>query len=162
MGDFERKLTSGAVAGVIGTTTIYPLDIIKTKLQSGQYSSIIECVRDISKTGFRSFYRGLKANLIGIMPEKAIKLAVNHQFRQYFGSKQNIDPERLSIGYGMFSGGMAGLCQVVATNVFHSNEANGNSQDTRTTSGKGWPPACAIGSANGLTRPIQGNLCYLS
>ena len=117
MPDFERKLASGAIAGVIGTSIIYPLDIIKTKLQSGNYTSIGHCVREISKSGMSGFYRGIKANLIGIIPEKAIKLAVNHQFRQYFGSKQNIDPERLGIKYGMISGGMAGLCQVVATNV---------------------------------------------
>ena len=128
MPDFERKLASGAIAGVIGTTIIYPLDIIKTKLQSGNSPNIKNCIKEIASTGISGFYRGIRANLIGIIPEKAIKLAVNHQFRQYFADKQNIDPERLGIQYGMISGGMAGLCQVVATNV-KILIADGNRQD---------------------------------
>lgn len=91
------KLTVGAVAGgkkaichwiepaerlllvaVIGTTCIFPIDMVKTRLQasSGKYSGPIDCFRKIISTegGPRALYRGLAANLIGVSPEKAIKL----------------------------------------------------------------------------------------
>ena len=35
--------------------------------------------------GLRGFYRGLAPNLVGIIPEKAIKLAVNDYARERWG-----------------------------------------------------------------------------
>ena len=51
------KLISGAVAGVAGTLLIYPLDSIKTAIQSNSKLP----------SSFRHFYFGLSANLVGIM-----------------------------------------------------------------------------------------------
>jgi len=72
------KLVVGAVAGVIGTSCIFPIDMVKTRLQASTntYSSPIDCFRKILATegGPRALYRGLAANLIGVTPEKAIKL----------------------------------------------------------------------------------------
>jgi len=58
-------------------------------------------------------YRGLGSNLVGIVPEKAIKLAVNDYAREWLG---NGDGEGLGSGLGMVAGATAGFCQVVATN----------------------------------------------
>lgn len=84
------KLVSGAIAGVIGTSIIYPLDMVKTRLQnqskaagSVQYKGGLDCLRTIVRTeGVKGLYKGLPANLVGIIPEKAIKLAVNDYARE--------------------------------------------------------------------------------
>ena len=64
--------------------------------------------------GLRGMYRGLLANLVGVTPEKAIKLAANDYFRSLF-SKLTMN-DNLPAHLGMLSGALAGLCQVVATN----------------------------------------------
>ncbi|OLY82026.1 Mitochondrial substrate carrier family protein X [Smittium mucronatum] len=70
----------------------------------------------VARDGFRGLYRGLLPNLVGITPEKAIKLAVNDSMRGYFSKKHNTDINHISLLDGMISGGVAGFCQVIATN----------------------------------------------
>ena len=54
--------------------------MVKTRLQASasKYSGPIDCFRKIISTegGPRALYRGLTANLIGVSPEKAIKLVL--------------------------------------------------------------------------------------
>jgi Mitochondrial carrier protein len=75
------KLTVGALAGAFGTSCIFPIDMIKTRLQasSGRYTGPVDCFRQImaNEGGIRGFYKGLIPNLGGVCPEKAIKL-VSH------------------------------------------------------------------------------------
>ena len=53
--------------------------------QAGRYTGLFDCFSKISKAeGLGALYRGLPANVIGIMPEKTIKLAGNDFFRHYF------------------------------------------------------------------------------
>ena len=64
---------------MVGTTCIYPIDMIKTRLQSsvkGTYHGPLDVIQKIMRHegGLRAFYRGLAANLVGVTPEKAIKL----------------------------------------------------------------------------------------
>ena len=51
--------------------------------------------------GLRAFYKGLAPNLIGVIPEKALKLAVNDLVREQFAKHQNTTVEALSMRYGM-------------------------------------------------------------
>jgi hypothetical protein len=62
---------------------------------------------------------GLLANLVGVAPEKAIKLAANDLFRGLlanWSSKAQGNPDNLPTGLGMIAGAMAGTSQVIATN----------------------------------------------
>ena len=71
------KLITGAVAGVVGTSCIFPIDMVKTRLQgSNIYKGPIHCFKTIyaNEGGLKGFYKGLAPNLTGVMPEKAIKL----------------------------------------------------------------------------------------
>ena len=70
--------------------------MVKTRLieQIGQpqrlYSGPVDCARKIiARDGFKGLYRGLKVNFIGVMPEKAIKLAVNDACRNHFVQVNN-------------------------------------------------------------------------
>ncbi|KAF9422041.1 hypothetical protein BGZ94_008686, partial [Podila epigama] len=58
----------------------------------------VDCFRQlIAKEGVRGLYRGIVPNLIGITPEKAIKLAVNDFAREYWANKTNVSEEHLAI-----------------------------------------------------------------
>ncbi|GJJ71085.1 solute carrier family 25 (mitochondrial aspartate/glutamate transporter), member 12/13 [Entomortierella parvispora] len=122
---FVSKLGAGAVAGIVGVLIVYPLDMVKTRLQNQkkdalgrlQYKGGIDCFKQvIAKEGARGLYRGIVPNLVGITPEKAIKLAVNDFSREYWAARTNVSEDKLAIHYGMLSGATAGLCQVIATN----------------------------------------------
>jgi hypothetical protein len=67
-------------------------------------------------------HAGLSANLMGVTPEKAIKLSVNDNMREYFARQNRINGLRGGAGDGLtttqavLSGCLAGLCQCIATN----------------------------------------------
>lgn len=50
-----------------------------------KYKGPVDCFKVIAREeGAAGFYRGITANLIGVTPEKAIKLAVNDNLREYW------------------------------------------------------------------------------
>ena len=117
----EIKQTSfqfalGGIGGGIGVTSVYPIDLIKTNIQQSRTTiSFIECYRNvISTSGYKGLFRGLKPQLLGVTPEKAIKLAVNdlikRKFQQY--PKFNNYKQCTSV----VAGGLAGASQVIVTN----------------------------------------------
>jgi len=110
------KLGVGAIAGVIGTSCIFPIDTVKTRLQASQTNlgGPFTVFRNIIKNegGPRALYRGLAANLIGVMPEKAIKLAAN----EYFRERLEREDGSIALHHEVLAGGSAGACQVIATN----------------------------------------------
>lgn len=59
----------------------------------------------------RAFYRGVLPQLVGVAPEKAIKLTIND-----FVRKIRTDPEtgRITLGSELLAGFMAGSGQVVS------------------------------------------------
>lgn len=77
------------------------------------------------QSGLRGYYRGLSANLIGVTPEKAIKLTVNDLARRRLASFRGLDSEaNLRPVDGMLAGAMAGGCQVLATNPMEMVKIN--------------------------------------
>lgn len=78
------------------------------------YKNSIDCAQKIFRNeGLVGFYRGLGPQLIGVAPEKAIKLTVNDLVRG-----RAMDPEtgRIKLGWELIAGGTAGGCQVIFTN----------------------------------------------
>ena len=110
------KLGVGAVAGIVGTSCIFPIDMIKTRLQATTSAATnpIKVFQNIvsNEGGIRALYRGLGPNLIGVTPEKAIKLAANELFREYFEKEDG----SIEVYQEVLAGGGAGFCQVIATN----------------------------------------------
>jgi len=83
---------------------------------TGKYTGLFDCFGKIAKSeGMGALYRGLPANIIGIMPEKTIKLAGNDFFRQQFKvDDKSVYPEGNIMLEGA-SGGLAGACQIIVT-----------------------------------------------
>ena len=111
----------GAVAGGFGASVVYPIDLVKTRMQNqrsavvGQlmYKNSMDCFRKVvSNEGFRGLYSGLGPQLIGVAPEKAIKLTVNDLVR----GKMRGEDGSIWLGYEIMAGGTAGGCQVIFTN----------------------------------------------
>ncbi|XP_030641776.1 calcium-binding mitochondrial carrier protein SCaMC-2-B isoform X4 [Chanos chanos] len=79
LGIFER-LVAGSLAGAIAQSSIYPMEVLKTRLalrKTGQYSGIVDCAKHVfQKEGVAAFYKGYIPNMLGIIPYAGIDLAV--------------------------------------------------------------------------------------
>uniref|UniRef100_K7G0C4 Mitochondrial glutamate carrier 2 n=1 Tax=Pelodiscus sinensis TaxID=13735 RepID=K7G0C4_PELSI len=110
------KLINGGVAGLVGVSCVFPIDLAKTRLQNqqgqGVYTGMRDClVKTLRSEGFFGMYRGAAVNLTLVTPEKAIKLAANDFFRQLLSQ----DGKKLPLEREMLAGCGAGACQVVVT-----------------------------------------------
>lgn len=71
----------------IGATAVYPIDLVKTRMQNQRSGSFIgelmyrnsfDCFKKVVRhEGILGLYRGLIPQLMGVAPEKAIKLTVS-------------------------------------------------------------------------------------
>ena len=110
----------GSIAGALGATIVYPIDLVKTRMQNQRnvvgerlYASSIDCARKvISNEGLRGMYSGLGPQLVGVAPEKAIKLTINDLVR----GKSRDDRGNIALSNEILAGAMAGGCQVIFTN----------------------------------------------
>jgi hypothetical protein len=60
------------ISGYVGAICVYPIDFVKTRVQNNQ-----SFVNLIKNTTIKDFYKGSIIQLIGIGPEKAIKIYTN-------------------------------------------------------------------------------------
>lgn len=116
----EQKLVVGGLAGVLGTSIVFPLDFVKTRLQNqkagaARYAGPVDVVRKVvAAEGVGGLYAGLRPNLVGVAPEKALKLAVNDTLRERFTAANG--DGRIALWQEIAAGGTAGFVQVAATN----------------------------------------------
>jgi solute carrier family 25 aspartate/glutamate transporter 12/13 len=112
----------GALAGAFGAFMVYPIDLVKTRMQNQRssrpgemlYKNSLDCAKKVLRNeGFRGLYSGILPQLVGVAPEKAIKLTVNDLVRGYFSDKNG----KIWLPHEMLAGGSAGACQVVSTPI---------------------------------------------
>ncbi|KAM9064925.1 mitochondrial adenyl nucleotide antiporter SLC25A25 isoform 3-T3 [Sarcophilus harrisii] len=76
----HERLVAGSLAGAIAQSSIYPMEVLKTRMalrKTGQYSGMLDCAKKIlSKEGMTAFYKGYIPNMLGIIPYAGIDLAV--------------------------------------------------------------------------------------
>ncbi|XP_075971322.1 calcium-binding mitochondrial carrier protein aralar1 isoform X4 [Anticarsia gemmatalis] len=116
------RFTLGSVAGAVGASAVYPIDLVKTRMQNQRTGSFIgevayrnswDCFKKVIRhEGVFGLYRGLVPQLIGVAPEKAIKLTVNDLVRDKMSDKNG----NISLYAEILAGACAGGSQVVFTN----------------------------------------------
>ena len=146
--DFLEHIMLGAIAGGVGAAAVYPIDLVKTRIQNQrnasksstttvattatsaakaaateaattvQYKGPIDCFLKVLRAeGVRGLYRGLAPQLIGVAPEKAIKLAVNDLLRESFTNQDHVTGSSdIYLPLEVLAGCGAGASQVVVTN----------------------------------------------
>jgi solute carrier family 25 (mitochondrial aspartate/glutamate transporter), member 12/13 len=110
----------GSLAGAFGAFMVYPIDLVKTRMQNQRSSRVGErlyknswdCAKKVIRNeGFRGLYAGVLPQLVGVAPEKAIKLTVNDLVRGHFSDKNG----KIWLPHEILAGGCAGACQVVSS-----------------------------------------------
>lgn len=111
----------GAIAGGIGAAVVYPIDLVKTRLQNQRavrvedrlYHGGVDCFKKVIRgEGMLGLYRGLLPQLMGVAPEKAIKLAMNDLVKSLLRQPDGT----ITVWRECVAGGCAGASQVVFTN----------------------------------------------
>ncbi|XP_070188555.1 mitochondrial glutamate carrier 1-like [Littorina saxatilis] len=117
---FLPRIINGGIAGIVGVTCVFPIDLVKTRLQNQQpgpggqlyYKSLPDCaIKTFRNEGFFGMYKGSGVNLLLITPEKAIKLVGNDFFRHLLSPESG----ELTLPREVLSGAGAGLCQIIVT-----------------------------------------------
>ncbi|XP_015244747.1 calcium-binding mitochondrial carrier protein SCaMC-2-B isoform X2 [Cyprinodon tularosa] len=83
-----ERFVSGSLAGAIAQSSIYPMEVLKTRLalrKTGQYSGIVDCGKHmLQREGMIAFYKGYVPNMLGIIPYAGIDLAVYETLKNYW------------------------------------------------------------------------------
>eukprot|EP00850_Spirogloea_muscicola_P022556 SM000301S11759 [mRNA] locus=s301:14049:17171:+ [translate_table: standard] len=84
------RLVSGGVAGAIAQTVVYPIDLVKTRLQTYATApghpppSLLGLSKSIlMQEGPRAFYRGLTPSLLGMIPYAGLDLAAYESLKDF-------------------------------------------------------------------------------
>lgn len=72
-----ERLLAGAAAGALAESTVYPMDVMRTRMATGHYANLSSCATAVWNTGgARAFFAGLSLSICGIIPYASIDLCV--------------------------------------------------------------------------------------
>ncbi|WFC98988.1 mitochondrial aspartate-glutamate transporter agc1 [Malassezia yamatoensis] len=122
IGESVYNFLLGGIAGSVGATLVYPIDLVKTRMQNQRsnvvgeallYRNSMDCARKVfEREGVLGFYSGLIPQLLGVAPEKAIKLTMNDLVRNLTQDEHG----HIGVPSELLAGAVAGGSQVVFTN----------------------------------------------
>ena len=86
------SLLSGAVSGVVGVSTTFPLELIRVRLQTqdarAEYRGFWDCLRKtVRGEGLRGLYKGMAAPLFGATLTKTVDFGLFGFFRSVFDDR---------------------------------------------------------------------------
>ncbi|KAM0747790.1 mitochondrial carrier [Meredithblackwellia eburnea MCA 4105] len=123
---FIYQFGAGAIAGVTELLCLYPLDVVKTRmqLQTGKavagaehYNGMVDCFRKIvAKEGFGRLYRGLVPPLMLEAPKRAVKFAANDFWGKTY--KEVLNTDKMTQGLSVLTGCSAGATESVVVVPF--------------------------------------------
>ncbi|KAG9725666.1 hypothetical protein KCU75_g20520, partial [Aureobasidium melanogenum] len=115
---FVYQFIAGAVAGVSEILVMYPLDVVKTRIQlqsstaTGEeaYNSMIDCFRKIVRNeGFSRLYRGIEAPILMEAPKRATKFAANDEWGKFY--RNLFGMPKMTQGLSVLTGATAGATE---------------------------------------------------
>lgn len=123
---FIYQFAAGAVAGVLEILVMYPLDVVKTRIQlqvggaaagGDTYTGVIDCFTKIVKNeGPLRLYRGISAPILMEAPKRATKFAANDEwgkvYRLAFGMQTMNQP------LAVLTGATAGATELFVVTPF--------------------------------------------
>ena len=107
----QNEYILGLVSGSVGAISVYPINMVKTKMQNQnnlvnrQYKNGLDCAKQIiQQNGMKGLYRGGFFQMIGVAPEKAMKLYTYSWF---------IKGHETDWRYHLVGGGLSGATQAL-------------------------------------------------
>ncbi|RVD84300.1 uncharacterized protein DFL_006059 [Arthrobotrys flagrans] len=115
---FAYSFAAGAVAGVSEILVMYPLDVVKTRIQlqvggatgADAYTGTLDCFRKIIKNeGFSRLYRGISAPILMEAPKRATKFAANDYWGNFY--RKSFGIEKMNQPLAVLTGASAGVSE---------------------------------------------------
>ncbi|XP_064983192.1 S-adenosylmethionine carrier 1, chloroplastic/mitochondrial-like isoform X2 [Musa acuminata AAA Group] len=122
--------TAGAVGGVAASLIRVPTEVVKQRMQTGQFTSAPNAVRLIvAKEGIRGLYAGYSSFLLRDLPFDAIQFCIYEQLRigyKIAAQRELSDPENAIIGAfaGALTGAITTPLDVLKTRLMVQGSAN--------------------------------------
>uniref|UniRef100_A0A8D0HEK3 Solute carrier family 25 member 24 n=1 Tax=Sphenodon punctatus TaxID=8508 RepID=A0A8D0HEK3_SPHPU len=114
-----QRFVSGSLAGATAQTSIYPMEVLKTRLavaKTGQYFVMFDCAKKILKReGFLAFYKGYIPNILGIIPYAGIDLAVYEALKTTWLDKYATDSANPGVLVLLGCGTISSTCGQLAS-----------------------------------------------
>jgi len=115
------EFLGGGLAGVSEISLLYPLDVLKTRMQiqvgSQQYKSFVDCFFQIVKgEGTSRLYRGIAAPIMVEAPKRAVKFAANGAYGPLY--KKLFNEEKMTQKLSILTGVSAGCTEAVVIAPF--------------------------------------------
>jgi solute carrier family 25 phosphate transporter 23/24/25/41 len=91
-------LAFGSISGSVGATSVYPLNLVRTRLQASgssghpqRYSGVWDVVvKTYEREGWRGFYRGLFPTLAKVCSVRRVKRCSNRNLFRLIGGTRSI------------------------------------------------------------------------
>ncbi|KAK0333945.1 hypothetical protein LTR91_025687 [Friedmanniomyces endolithicus] len=116
---FIYQFAAGAVAGVSEILVMYPLDVVKTRVQiqgrvavagRDHYTGMLDCFRKIiANEGASRLYRGIGAPILMEAPKRATKFAANDEWGKVYRNLFNAP--KMTQGLSILTGATAGATE---------------------------------------------------
>ncbi|KAI3883793.1 hypothetical protein MKX03_010593 [Papaver bracteatum] len=123
-------LTAGAIGGAASSLVRVPTEVVKTRMQTGQFVSAPDAVRLIvRKEGFRGLYAGYSSFLLRDLPFDAMQFCIYEQIRIGYklAAKRDLNDAENAV-IGAFSGAITGAIttplDVIKTRLMVQGSAN--------------------------------------
>jgi solute carrier family 25 carnitine/acylcarnitine transporter 20/29 len=151
---------AGCVAGTLSILACHPLDTIRIRLQSGQFSSISECFKSSLKNeGARGLYKGLIPPLVGVslinaslFGTKSLTHTMLEDMDEQSGQDSLTDTTQPNFKHLMISGATAGFASGFLSSPIELLKIRQQLDQRGSNAAKLWP----------LTRGIVKNSGWLS
>ncbi|KAH0408482.1 hypothetical protein KCU90_g21881, partial [Aureobasidium melanogenum] len=111
------NMAAGAFAGVAEHSVMYPIDLLKTRMQvmsptpAAIYTGLGNAIATISRAeGYMSLWRGLSSVVVGAGPAHAVYFATYEVVKQQMGGN--------AAGHHPLAAATSGACATIASDAF--------------------------------------------
>ncbi|XP_032721852.1 calcium-binding mitochondrial carrier protein SCaMC-2 isoform X8 [Lontra canadensis] len=115
----HERLVAGSLAGAIAQSSIYPMEVLKTRMalrKTGQYSGMLDCAKKIlAREGVAAFYKGYVPNMLGIIPYAGIDLAVYETLKNAWLQRYAVNSADPGVFVLLACGTMSSTCGQLAS-----------------------------------------------